>query len=454
MADQPPGPADVAAVLDQLDPIGLAAFHGEMRRRAWDMQAHPYQQPGDGQTTWAVHLLQAGRGAGKTRSAAEWMLIRRLIYPGTRGGILAPKFRHAWQTCLRGKSGILTLADEAGIEYTANRNDRVVTFTNGSTIEWFSSEQPEDVRGPEFHDFWIDEPASLWEGEQCYSNVRGAVRLDGIDGPKLYVTGTPKPVPIIRKITEGVRTSPGTFTISRAITMDNEANLAPEFIAALREEYEGTRFWEQEVLGHLIEEAAGALWKSEWFRRDGFRVTLEQAGALDTIAIGLDPADSYKGDEVGILVGARGKSGRGYLLADETLRGSMLTWTQTLGRISREHGARVWIVEKSLGASMRETLDAAAAEAGVPIQIKYVTPVGSKASRAEPVARMYEQGKISHVVDAPGGSLEQVEAEYTTWEPADAKSPGRIDASAHLFTHLMVQRRSAGGFRASDLLSA
>lgn len=443
----------------RLDQAARCYWWGEMLELRWSILRHAYQVPGDGREHWRVHWLQAGRGAGKTRGAAEWMLQRRLKYPGTRGGLLGPKFRHVRRTMLYGKSGLITLLPNPGLA-TVNLTDRVIQFANGSVIEWFSSEQPEDIRGPEFHDFWIDEPAELSDGKTCFQNMRGAVRLKGIDGgPRALLTGTPKPVELINLIAQRIRERPDSFTRSRGSTLDNRGNLDAEWLADLQDEYAGTSLWAQEMAGELLGQAEGALWQQSWIKH----ARSADHPRFEDVILAIDPSDSWEGDECGLLTLARtsGKhpvTGRacrlGFVLADDTVRESMASWTKLLPGITRTHGVSTWVIEASLGATLGETIEAVRSENDLRVKIEWVPAKGSKAARAEPVARQYEQGLWTHLTDTPGGSLDLLEAEQIQWEPGVTKrSPNRIDALAHGGRWLLGKGvRKGSSHRPNDLV--
>lgn len=430
------------------DPAGACVMHAFILQTKWqEINARPAQIPGNGKTGWAIHTYLGGRGSGKTRAAAEWIVRRCLEHAGERAAVLAMDWGAFENVCVLGESGIMSvLGDDSLAEYQIMK--KRVVFANGSQIQGFTSEKPKKLRGPQHHCLWIDEPADLFDGEQCLSNARPGVRLPGPEPAQIFITGTPANVPIIQEIHRLNREDPDSYTISHGSMRENEANLDPLTVREMYSRYApGSTFYEQEIEGRFVEHAEGALWQPAWV--DANTVAWEDVPPLDVIAIGIDPADSKSehGDECGLIVG--GVAGdTGYVLADYTLRASMLEWTEQLPAIQAALGASVGVVEGNFGGeTMRTLLERVETETAGALRFETVTARGDKATRARPIAALDQAGRIKHVVGAPGPDLDRLHSEMFTWEPGtNARSPNRIDAYAHLFTKLLLH---GGGFHAS-----
>lgn len=333
-----------------------------------------------------------------------------------------------------GESGLLrSLAPSelrGGTYDTAyNRSLGELHLSDGGKVKAYSAEKPRQLRGPQHHFAWLDEPASWADADRgtaedtTYSNLQFGLRLG--NNPRQVVTGTPRPVRLIREI----MADPGTV-ITRGSTYDNLANLAPTFRDKILARYEGTRLGRQELDGELLEDTPGALWNWAMFAGEDFRPLITPP--LARIVVGVDPAASStdEADMTGIIVAGLGQDGRGYVLADLTLKGSPNEWGQAATAAARTWQADRIVAERNNGGQMVEYVLRSIAP-NIPIATVWASR--GKQTRAEPVAALYEQGKISHC-----GMFPELETQLTSWSPDSEKSPDRLDALVWALTELML----------------
>lgn len=423
------------------------AFCGELAHRRWVKQRRPEQIPFLGHEDTAVtHLVMAGRGFGKTRTGAEWLLDECVSMPGCQAGILVPTYDHGEKVCLFGESGIMSsLADHSTVKWNGYKH--TLNFANGSQITLYSSEHQRQLRGPAWHRLWIDEPADLSHGMDAWKIARPAVRLIPPNGTpaRVLITGTPAPVPLVTHIHELHTKHPSLYTLSIGKTTDNEANLDPTMIQELYERYAGSRYLLQEMEGVLLLQAEGALWHAEDIA--GCKVPWSPDMVFDEIIVAIDPAVSTDkhADETGIIV--LGRIGNiGYVMADYSCRASALDWARLAFKIAERHGASKIVYEKNLaGPLLEDILRRVLNETNSRVKLVKVHARKSKLHRAEPISALWPAKRMFHLTNTPPswGSLDKLEAQMTTWEPKDTKSPDRIDALVHGTDTLMV--KGAGG---------
>lgn len=388
-------------------------------RPRWRSLARPEQLPPEGD--WRVWLIQAGRGFGKTRTGAEWVLEEVQAGRAKRIALIGPTAADVRDVMVEGESGILACARE-GERPLYEPSKRRLTWPNGAVATTYSADEPERLRGPQSDLLWADEPAS-WRRPEAWDMAMFGLRLG--DNPRACVTGTPKPVKLIRDL----RALPTTH-ITYGRTLDNAANLAPQFIESIISKYEGTRLGRQELDGELLEDTPGALWQWAMFAVDGFR--LDTPPALRRIVIGVDPAasSSADSDETGVIVAAVGTDGRAYILADASLRGTPNEWGRAVAGAYGTWRADRVIAERNNGGEMVEHVLRTVSPT---IPVTTVWASRGKQTRAEPIAALYEQGKVSHV-----GHFPELETQLTSWMPDSEKSPDRLDALVWALSDLML----------------
>lgn len=404
-------------------------------RTKWLSQARPDQITPPG-SDWPVWLALAGRGWGKTRTGAEDVAWFACANPGVRIAIVAPTAADARDTCVEGESGLLSVLPQVCVGNGWNRSLGELVLWNGSRFKLFSATEPERLRGPQHHRAWGDEVAA-WPDPSAWDQLLFGLRLR-LPGkpeaiPQVIATTTPKPTPLIKKI---LRTPDAMVT--RGSTFDNSDNLPQATLDRLRESYEGTRLGRQELFAELLEDVQGALWTTAMIEPHRVKGVPD----LHRIVIAVDPSGTAgkgkdKGDEIGIVAAGKSEDGRYYVLEDATCQLSPEGWARRVASLYEKWGADRVIAEKNFGGAMVEAVLRAAAPE---LPVKMVTASRGKAVRAEPVAALYEQEKVSHV-----GRFDALEDQMCAMTPAGfvgEGSPDRVDALVWALTELQSARRT------------
>lgn len=383
---------------------------------AWDKIAHKGQIPPKDKS-WFCYLMRSGRGGGKTRAGAEWILQR--VDEGYRNialiGANAADVRDIMIEL--GDSSICKVAREDK-KPVYEPSKRRLTFPNGAVAVAFSDEEPGQLRGPQHDTAWVDELAKFKHPKETWDNLLMGLRLG--DNPQVFVTTTPRPIPLIKELLAASDTIDVRFS-----TYDNAENLSPKFLAKVREKYEGTRLGRQELYGEVLDDNPGALWKRGLIENQ----RKENAPQLVRIVVGVDPAvsSSEGADETGIVAAGLDATGHYYVLADSSLQGSPNEWAVAVSRLFHiVKGDRV-IGEVNNGGDLVE-VNLRTVDRNIPF--KAVHASRGKLIRAEPIAALYEQGKVHHV-----GTFPQLEDQMCEWVPGD-KSPDRMDALVWAITEL------------------
>lgn len=399
----------------------------------WEFWARPEQLEPDPATcvatgcqcggNWRTWLIMSGRGWGKTRSGAEWVhkQIRNGVY--RRGHIMGATAADIRDIMIEGDSGLINTSPPwFRAKYRPTK--RRVEWPNGAFVLAFSADEPERLRGEQCEFAWSDELAA-WRYPDAWTQLMLGLRL-GKD-PKVIVTTTPRPTQLIKDLFYAKSTH-----VTRGITYDNLANLAATFTDEITRVYEGQRIGRQELYGELLFDLEGALWSRS--QLDEHRVTKEDFSKLQMkrIVVAVDPAVSYgeSSDETGILVCGLSTLGEGYVLADLSGKMRVEDWSRRVVEAFHTYRADRIIAEKNQGYDLVSHTIRTYDE-NVPL--KMVHAAQGKRTRAEPVAGLYEQGRIHHV-----GVFAKLEDQMCGWEPGDLDSPDRVDALVWGFSELMV----------------
>jgi phage terminase large subunit-like protein len=364
--------------------------------------------------------MLGGRGSGKTRAGAEW--VRMMVESGkaTRISLVAPTAADGRDVMVEGESGLLAVCPPWNRpEYEPSK--RRVTWRSGAVATIFSADEPSRLRGPQADAAWADELA-FWRYPEAWDNLLLGLRL-GSD-PRCIVTTTPRPVPLIKDLLKRDSTQ-----VLRSTTFDNEANLATEFITDILERYDGTRLGRQELYAELLTDTEGALWTRDVI--EDFRV--DDAPPLKRIVVAVDPAASANesSNHTGIIVAGISASGDCYVLEDATVKASPAQWAEKAVDCFHRHKADRIVAESNQGGEMvRHTI--ATVNPRVPVRLVHATR--GKFTRAEPVAALYEQGKVHHT-----GGFAKLEDQLCTWT-IDDPSPDRLDALVWAVSELMLNK--------------
>ena len=375
---------------------------------AWWFWARPEQLPPPG--NWRVWLVMSGRGAGKTRTGAEW--VRQSVQQVALVNIVGATADDARDIMIEGESGILAICpDHERPAYLPSK--RRLEWPNGARTLIFTADEPDRLRGKQHGRLWMDEVASWRLGSEAFDQAMLGLRL-GPD-PRCVATTTPKPVKVIRDLLD--RQAHGEVVVTRGTSYDNAANLAPAFFDQIIRRFEGTRTGRQELMGELLDDVEGALWTLTMIDSTRLAAVPDDV-TLTRIVVGVDPPASATGAEAGIVVVAKGSDGRGYVLADYSRRGSPHEWATAAVVAFDDYDADAVVIEVNQGGDMAiETLKTVRRD----LPIKPVHAARGKALRAQPVAALYEQGKMSHV-----GTFSKLEDQMCSWVEGDV-SPDRLD---------------------------
>ncbi|MDP3897627.1 MAG: terminase family protein [Mesorhizobium sp.] len=388
----------------------------------------------DAPDTW---LVVGGRGAGKTRLGAEWVngLVRGLPpYAGMKRGLdryglialVGETLADVREVMIDGPSGIRTVARGVPPRFEATRR-RLVWDETGAVAQIFSSEDPESLRGPQFEAAWCDELAKWKNLEATWDMLQFGLRLGA---PLQLITTTPRPV----KLLKGLMGHPRVH-LTRMRTEDNARNLAKGFLDAVSSRYGGTRLGRQELDGELVEDREDALW-----RRDKIEAATRPVdGALGRIVVAVDPPASARksSDACGIVAAGLDADGKAVVLADATISGaSPAGWAARAVALYHRLEADCIVAEVNQGGDM---VAAVLRQVDATVPVRSVRASRGKWLRAEPVAALYEQGRVRHARRFP--ELEDEMCDFGPNGLSSGRSPDRVDALVWAVGELMLRGR-------------
>jgi phage terminase large subunit-like protein len=410
----------------------FAALLVDALENSWPALARPNQLP-PSSTWWQIWLLLAGRGFGKTRTLAEWVCGQVACGQARRIALVAATAADARDVLVEGESGILAVAPP-WCRPVYEPSKRRLTWPNGAIATTFSAEEPERLRGPQ-HDAAVCDELGSWSRPETWDMLQFGLRLGR--NPRCLVATTPRPTKLIREL---LAREGHDVVVTRGSTYENRANLAPGFFDQVIRKYEGTRLGRQELLAEVLEDTPGALWN-----RDALdQCRREHAPELRRIVVAIDPAatSGEDADETGIIVAGKDGGGHGYVLADLSGRYSPADWAKTaISAYHRHHADRI-VAEVNNGGEMVEAT-LRMVDPNVPFTA--VRASRGKVIRAEPVAALYEQGRVHHVGAFP--ELEDQMCGLTTDfdRQRAGYSPDRVDALVWALTDLLVEPMSNEG---------
>lgn len=400
----------------------------EAAAREWAFIARDSQWPPDGD--WDIWLILAGRGFGKTRTGAETISLWADEQAARRIALIGPTAADVRDVMVEGESGLLAVAPPGGRpRYEPSK--RRLTWPNGAIATTFSADEPDRLRGPQHDAAWCDELAA-WRYPDAWDMLMFGLRLG--DHPRAVVTTTPRPVALVRDLLANPR-----CTVTRGSTFDNTANLAPPFLTAMVRRYQGSRLGRQELYAEVLEDTPGALWSRGLL--DRHRIAVDALPPLRRIIVALDPAVTAGegSDETGLVVAGRGDDGRAYVLADLSGRYPPEEWARRAAEAYRRWQADRVVAEANQGGDMvRATLKVV--DPLLPVTLVHASR--GKAIRAEPVAALYAEGRVSHAGAFP--ALEDQMTRFTPEQDRRAGSPDRVDALVWALTALMLEDGTTG----------
>lgn len=386
-------------------------------------------------------VIVSGRGYGKTRTGAETTLDHIEELGGqARVALIASISSDARDVMIEGESGLLACAQRRGIECTYEPSKRRVSFKNGAVATSFTAEEPNRLRGPQHTFAWCDELSSWKYDQETWDMMMFGLRLGPC--PKVVITTTPKPRQLMRYLLKSDKS-----VITKGSTYENKANLAPQFLKAIEERYDGTRLGRQEIYGELLEDNPDALWQPSMI--EAARLPDEGLSPEDLaykydfvrIVVAVDPAvtSGDKADETGIMVAAKCREGNYYILSDGTCRLSPEQWGRVVVNLYHKWSADRVIGEANQGGDLIESL---LRNIDLSIPYRSVRATKGKRTRAEPISALYEQGKVRHI-----GCFDQLEDQMCMFTSDNFDgSPDRVDALVWALTELSSSKRGGISF--------
>jgi phage terminase large subunit-like protein len=388
-----------------------------------DYWARPNQLPPEGD--WLTWLVLAGRGFGKTRCGAEW--IRAQVIAGSRRiALVAETQKDLEEVMVFGDSGIERVFPPHQRPKITKKPIRI-EFHTGAIATGYNATEPDQLRGPQFDCAWGDELAKWRYARETWDQLQFGLRLG--KHPRQCITTTPRPIPILKEILAAATT-----VVTRGVTADNTANLAPSFIETITAKYAGTRLGRQELSAEILDDIPNALWTRDALDRD--RRGPNNILPLKRIVVAIDPAAKKNempedGAATGIIVAGVGEDNRGYVLDDATVRLSPNGWARMAVACFDRYSADCIVGEVNNGGEMVEATVRAVRPTA---PFKSVHASKGKWARAEPIAALYEQGRISHV--GTFAALEDEMVNFSANGLVGGLSPDHVDALVWALTEL------------------
>ena len=407
----------------------------------WPFWARPNQLAPDGD--WLTWVILAGRGFGKTRCGSEW--VRSMVCGPTplakgraqRVALVAETAADGRDVMVEGDSGILGVHPKA-FRPTYEPSKRRLTWPNGAVATIFNGTEPDQLRGPQFDLAWCDELAKWRYAQESWDMLQFGLRLG--DDPRQMITTTPRPIVLLRNIMKDPRT-----VVTRGSTYENSANLARTFLDNIKSKYEGTRLGRQELQAEILDDVPGSLWTREGLDKNR-KGPDDKLPDMQRVVVAIDPAGKSQETaisegtaETGIVVSGLGVDGRGYVLDDLSCSLSPNGWARMALSAYDLYAADAIVVETNQGGDMvKSTIQSV--RPGV--KVIEVHASRGKVTRAEPIAALYEQGRVSHV--GTHADLEDQMVLFTPIGIAGDTTGDRVDALVWGLTQLfpsMVKRK-------------
>ncbi|MBP0481003.1 DNA-packaging protein [Sagittula salina] len=397
----------------------------------FEFWAHPHQLPPEG--SWRTWAILGGRGAGKTRAGAEWVRAQvEGALPLSKGrckrmAIIGETFDQAREVMVFGDSGIMACSppDRRPL-WQATR--RCLVWPNGAEAMLYSASEPEALRGPQFDGAWVDELAKWKKARETWDMLQFGLRLG--QHPQVCVTTTPRNVAVLKELLEYPST-----VVTQAPTEANRANLAASFLEEVRERFADSSLARQELDGVLVDQVDGALWTNEMLDR----LRGGPVPELLRIVVAVDPpaGDSKRSDACGIVVAGLwlDEDGRRrvHVLEDASVRGLRPQgWASVVVETARQWKAHRVIAEVNQGGAMVEEV---LRQVDPDLPVTRVHAKDGKVVRAEPVAALYEQGRVRH-----NAGMAELESQMCLMTPLGYEghgSPDRVDALVWAVTALV-----------------
>lgn len=430
----------------EADPALARRFKSQLNRDekavlrfCWSFWGRPSQQIPAG--AWFIWLVLAGRGWGKTRTGAQFVIHEARTRPGSRGALVGPTQGAVRDVMILGESGLMACSPpDFRPEYEPSKG--LITWPNKSQAAVYSAEKPDRLRGPQFDWSWCDELAAWRYPEHPWDMLLYGMRLPGVVSPRCCVTTTPRPIPLLTGLVEQSRDPLQDTILTRGTTYDNYWHLHERFFTQVISRNQGS-LARQEIFAELLELIQGALWSLKLIDKYRWTGKAPSKEHYARIVVSVDPAEEAgkDNDEVGIVAVARDHKDHGYVVEDESCQGSPATWGRAAYELYLRLDADAIVVETNRGGQMVAHVIRSVVRPDEPRpRIIEVKASRGKATRAEPIAAIYEEGRFHHV-----GNLAVLENELTHYVPGVTKqSPNRMDALVWGATELFKPHRIYG----------
>lgn len=388
---------------------------------------------------WSTWLLLGGRGSGKTRAGAEWVHGLASALPPFADQLVSPialigeTLADVREVMIEGPAGILACAWFNRPVYEASR--RRLVWPSGAVAQVFSAHDPGSLRGPQFAAVWCDEAMKWPHPRECWDMMQFGLRLGA--WPRAVVTTTPRPL----KLLADIMADKATVT-ARMRTDDNRENLAPGFVETIKTRYAGTRLGRQELDAEILGEREDALWT-----RNGLdTVRIARAENYERVVVAVDPPASAKAtsDACGIIVAGMTAEGDIHVIADHSVSAATpRDWAAKAVAAYNASGADVLVAEVNQGGDMVQSVITTIDDT---VNVRPVRATRGKWLRAEPIAALYEQGRVHHV--GVLAALEDEMCDFGLDGLSCGRSPDRLDALVWAIAELVGQNRHKPRVRA------
>lgn len=376
-----------------------------------------------------IWLILAGRGWGKTRTGAQDIALYALRNNNVNCAVVAPTHGDLRRVCFGGQSGLLSIIpkecflDSVDMKGYSSSTSEIRLF-NGSKITGYAAQEPDRLRGPQFHRAWCDEVAA-WRYPEAFDQLMFGLRLG--DNPQCVITTTPKPTKLIKELV--VRDD---VHVTSGSTFENEDNLAESALTMLKDKYEGTTLGRQELYAEIIDNLDGALWTTDLI--DEARMSDDTEKELTQIIVAIDPAVTANADsdETGIVVVGKDSNNEYYVLEDLSGRHSADKWGRIAINAFYEWEADRIVAEVNNGGDLVERL---IRNIDYNVSYRSVRATRGKILRAEPIAALYEQRRVHHI-----GIFPELESQMCSYTGETNSSPDRLDALVWGLTELSKSR--------------
>jgi hypothetical protein len=393
----------------------------------------------------ATHvMLFGGSRSGKTYLLVRQVVQRALNAPGSRHAILRFRFNHIKASIILDTFPKVMATAYPGVPYHLDKSDWYAELGDGSQI-WFGGlddkDRTEKILGQEHSTLYLNECSQIPLASRDTAVTRLAqkvmTRIQGREPellkPRMFYDCNPPSKAhwayklFVQKIDPDTRrplVAPDDYAALQINPEDNAENLADGYLDTLKSL--GARMRKRFLDGEFADATPNALFHDE--DMDKWRVVDGRVPDMVRIVVGVDPsgsgdADNADHDAIGIMVAGIGTDGNAYVLEDCTVKAGPATWGKVATSAYERHAASVVVGEVNYGGAMVQHVIQTARPR---TPYKAVSASRGKVVRAEPIAALYEQGKVRHVGDFR--ELEDELAAFSTAGYTGERSPNRADA--------------------------